>query len=92
MYYFSESDEAVQEKATQLLPAVYEVKFHFFENQLPKLPNGKYDGVRLMKSLSDSDKTTGSSGGSGTATENSEISKNIKSPYSGLPKEVSYDL
>ena len=89
MHYFSESDEAVQEKAIELLPAVYEVKFHFFENQLPKLPNGKYDGVRLMKSLSDSDKATGSSG---TATENSEISKNIKSPYSDLAKEVSDDL
>ena len=37
----------------ELLPAVYEVKFHFFENQLPKLPNGKYDGMTLIKSLSE---------------------------------------
>ena len=37
----------------ELLPAVYEVKFHFFENQLPKLSNGKYDGMTMIKSLAE---------------------------------------
>ena len=79
----------MQQKAVELLPAVYEVKFHFFEKQLPKLPNGKYDGVRLMKSLSDSDDITGTSE---TATANNETPENIKPPYSDLAKEVSDDL
>ena len=37
----------------ELLPTVYEVKFHFLKNQLPKLPNGKYDGMTLIKSISE---------------------------------------
>ena len=75
----------------ELLPAVYEVKFHFFENQLPKLPNGKYDGMTLIKSLPESaddmmtvDITT--------ADVSAESKENIKSPYSELANEISDDL
>ena len=75
----------------ELLPAVYKVKFHFYENQLPKLPNGKYDGMTLIKSLPESaddmmtvDITT--------ADVSGEPYENIKSPYSELANEISDDL
>ena len=73
----------------ELLPDVYAVKFHFFENQLPKLPNGKYDGITLIKSLSDSNEITDSSGTSATAIKNTE---NVISPYTNLANEISDDL
>ena len=43
--------ENVKEKAKNLIPEVYNVQFHFYENNLPKLPNGKYDGVTLIKTV-----------------------------------------
>ena len=43
--------ENVKEKAKNLIPEVYDVQFHFYENNLPKLPNGKYDGVSLIKTI-----------------------------------------
>jgi len=75
----------------ELLPAVYEVKFHFFENQLPKLPNGKYDGMTMIKSLperADDMMTVDIT----TADISGEQPENIKSPYSELANEISDDL
>ena len=44
--------ENVKEKAKNLIPEEYNVQFHFSnQNNLPKLPNGKYDGVSLIKTL-----------------------------------------
>ena len=70
----------------ELLPAVYEVKFHFFEKHLPKLPNGKYDGMNLIKFLSED--------GDDIKTEkvSEEPSENKKSPYSELANELSDEL
>ena len=75
----------------ELLPTVYEVKFHFFKKQLPKLPNGKYDGMTLIKSISE--------GGDDMmtvdiTTENvsKEPQQDIKSLYSELANEISNDL
>ena len=74
-----------------LLPTVYEVKFHFFKKQLPKLPNGKYDGMTLIKSISE--------GGDDMmivdiTTENvsKEPQQDIKSLNSELANEISNDL
>ena len=75
----------------ELLPTVYEVKFHFFKNQLPKLPNGKYDGMTLIKSISEGgdDMTTFD-----ITTENvsKQPQQDIKSLYSELANEISDDL
>ena len=75
----------------ELLPTVYEVKFHFFKKQLPKLPNGKYDGMTLIKSISE--------GGDDMmivdiTTENvsKEPQQDIKSLNSELANEISNDL
>ena len=68
------------------MPAVYEVKFHFFENQLPKLPNGKYDGMTLIKSLSEGAENMMN------VELSKESSENKKSPYSELANEISDDL
>jgi len=46
---FSDQMVNVKEKAKNLIPEVYNVQFHFYKNNLPKLPNGKYDGVTLIK-------------------------------------------
>ena len=75
----------------ELLPAVYEVKFHFFENHLPKLPNGKYDGMTMIKSLSEraDDMMTVDIT---TADVSGEQPENIKSPYSKIANEISDDL
>ena len=86
----SESNEVVHQKAMELLPDVYAVKFHFFENQLPKLANGKYDGITLIKSLSDSNEITDSSGTSATAINKN--TENVTSPYTNLANEISDDL
>ena len=43
--------ENVKEKAKNIIPEVYDVQFHFYKNNLPKLPNGKYDGVSLIKTI-----------------------------------------
>ena len=43
--------ENVKEKAKTVIPEEYNVQFHFYQNNLPKLPNGKYDGVSLIKTL-----------------------------------------
>ena len=75
----------------ELLPAVYEVKFHFFENQLPKLPNGKYDGMTMIKSLperADDMMTVDIT----TADISGEQPENIKTPYSKIANEISDDL
>lgn len=75
----------------ELLPTVYEVKFHFFTNQLPKLPNGKYDGMTLIKSISEGgdDMMAGD-----IITENipKQPQQDIKSLYSELANEISNDL
>ena len=71
----------------ELLPDVYEVKFHFFENQLPKLANGKYDGITLIKSLSDSNEIIGTS-----TTAINKNTENVTSPYTNLANEISDDL
>ena len=48
---FSDPMANVIEKAKNLIPEVYNVQFHFYKNNLPKLPNGKYDGVSLIKTI-----------------------------------------
>ena len=59
-YYSSSNDQSnnfsdpmanVKQKAKSLIPEVYNVQFHFYKNNLPKLPNGKYDGVSLIKTI-----------------------------------------
>ena len=80
----------------ELLPTVYEVKFHFFKKQLPKLPNGKYDGMTLIKSISEGgESTTGDDMMTvDITTENvsKEPQQDIQSPYSELTNEISNDL
>ena len=50
-HHLSDPMENVKEKAKNIIPEVYDVQFHFYKNNLPKLPNGKYDGVSLIKTI-----------------------------------------
>ena len=53
IFYIDLSDpmENVKDKAKNIIPEVYDVQYHFYKNNLPKLPNGKYDGVSLIKTI-----------------------------------------
>ena len=53
IFYIDLSDpvENVKDKAKNIIPEVYDVQYHFYKNNLPKLPNGKYDGVSLVKTI-----------------------------------------
>ena len=49
--HLSDPIEQVKGKARLKIPEIYNVQFHFYTKNLPKLPNGKYDAVSLIKTV-----------------------------------------
>lgn len=41
----------IEEYSKEAVPKSYNVKLHIFNHRLPKLPNGKFNGIKMIKNL-----------------------------------------